>query len=163
MFVSTCCGVTAVATGHQLQRITPLIKAIETAEKNDFISQLATSQWIQEQQYQQQAVTALQPSSQQPVTIPVTDNRNSVTDAVSTVPEVTDKAVTQPVTDETQGVTDDAFQSYQPMYNSVMALKQQGVTDSDIIKDVLKQGGRNYEKGKAMLEALLQLGQSQGW
>ncbi len=55
------------------------------------------------------------------------------------------------------------MESYKPIYLSVMALKNQGVTDSDIIKDVLKQGGTNYQKGKAMLETLLQLGQSEGW
>ncbi|HEY9695614.1 MAG TPA: hypothetical protein V6D15_25730 [Oculatellaceae cyanobacterium] len=49
------------------------------------------------------------------------------------------------------------------MYLSVIALQQQGVSDSDIIKDVLKMGGINYKTGKAMLEALLQLGESQQW
>ena len=59
LFITSCCGVTAVATGHQLQRITPLLKAVEQAEKADFISQLATSQWVQEQRYQSEAVTAI--------------------------------------------------------------------------------------------------------
>jgi signal transduction histidine kinase len=171
LFITSCCGVTAVVTGYQLQRITPLIKAIETAEKNDFISQLATSQWIQEQHYQREAVTALQPSSQPAVTMPVTSsNENSYNDrndANSRDNEVTQKPVTDSLTNVTEGVTtavtDEGMEGYRPMYLAVTALQQQGISDSDIIKDTLKMGGTNYAKGKAMLEALLQLGQSQDW
>jgi hypothetical protein len=46
---------------------------------------------------------------------------------------------------------------------SIIALQQQGTSDSKIIKEVLGQSGRNFDKGKEMLEALLHLGQAQGW
>jgi hypothetical protein len=167
LFCTSVAGVTAIVTGGALQRITPLIKAIETAEKADFISQLATSQWVQEQQYQQQAVSALQPAQQQAVTIPVTANSNDCNDAVTRDNEVTDKPVTKPVTAETQlsvtTETPETMEHYRPMFHSVVALQQQGISDSDIIKDVLKRGGTNYQEGKTMLEALLQLGKQQGW
>ncbi len=163
LFLTSVAGVTAVVTGGALQRITPLIRAIETAEKNDFISQLATSQWVQEQQYQQQAVTALQPAQQQAVTIPVTANSNDYNDAVTRDNEVTDKPVTNSLTTATPSATDSEMEHYRPMFHSVVALQQQGVSDSDIIKDVLKQGGTNYPKGKQMLDTLLTLGKEQGW
>ena len=167
LFISTCCGVTAVATGHQLQRITPLLKAVEQAEKADFISQLATSQWVQEQRYQSEAVTALQPSSRPPVAMPVTDNSNDYNDAVPMDNEVMDKPVTDSITTATHPATptatDEGIEGYRPMYLAVTALQQQGVADSDIIKDTLKQGGANYQKGKQMLDTLITLGQSQRW
>jgi hypothetical protein len=167
LFVSTCCGITAVVTGSSLQRITPLIKAVEQAEKADFISQLATSQWVQEQRYQSEAVTALQPSQQQPVTLQQQNSYNGYNDAVPGDNEVSNEAVTDSLTTATPSVTDAAtdeeMEGYRPTYLAVTALQQQGISDSDIIKDVLKQGGTNYQKGKAMLEVLLQLGQSKGW
>ena len=170
LFITSCCGVTAVATGHQLQRITPLIKAIEQAEKADFISQLATSQWVQEQRYQSEAVTALQPSLQQPVTLQQQNSYNERNDDTAMDNEVSNEPVTDSITTATPSVTDavtpatdEEMEGYRPTYLAVTALQQQGVSDSDIIKDVLKQGGTNYQKGKQMLDALLQLGQSKGW
>ena len=167
LFVSTCCGITAVVTGSSLQRITPLIKAIESAEKADFISQLATSQWVQEQRYQSEAVAALQPSQQPPVTLQQPVIYNERNDVAARDNEVTSEPVTDSITTATPSVTatatDEGIEGYKPMYLSVIALQQQGVSDSDIIKDTLKMGGTNYAKGKQMLEALLQLGASQQW
>ncbi|AFZ15602.1 hypothetical protein Cri9333_4836 (plasmid) [Crinalium epipsammum PCC 9333] len=163
LFITSCCGVTAVATGHQLQRITPLLKAIEQAEKADFISQLATSQWVQEQRYQSEAVTALQPSQQQPVTLQQSNSYNDRNDAVARDNEAVTDSLTTATPSVTDAATDEGMEGYRPTYLAVTALQQQGISDSDIIKDVLKQGGTNYQKGKAMLEALLQLGQSKGW
>ncbi len=167
LIVSTCCGITAVATGHQLQRITPLLKAVEQAEQADFISQLATSQWVQEQRYQSEAVTALQPSQQQPVTLQQQNSYNGYNDRTAGDNEVSNEPVTDSITTATPSVTDAAtdeeMEGYRPTYLAVTALQQQGISDSDIIKDVLKQGGTNYKKGKQMLEVLLQLGQSKGW
>ena len=167
LFFTSCCGVTAVATGHQLQRITPLLKAVEQAEKADFISQLATAQWVQEQRYQSEAVTALQPSLQQPVTLQQSNSYNDRNDGIARDNEVTNEPVTDSLTTATANAvtpaTDEEMEGYRPTYLAVTALQQQGVSDSDIIKDVLKQGGTNYQKGKQMLDALLQLGQSNGW
>ncbi|MGB3205460.1 MAG: hypothetical protein WBB28_10760 [Crinalium sp.] len=167
LFITTCCGVTAVATGHQLQRITPLLKAVEQAEKADFISQLATSQWVQEQRYQSEAVTALQPSSRPPVTLQQANSYNERNDAVARDNEVSNEPVTDSLTTATatatHSATDDAMEGYRPMYLAVTALQQQGVADSDIIKDTLKIGGANYQNGRKMLDALLQLGASQQW
>ncbi|AFZ15743.1 hypothetical protein Cri9333_4988 (plasmid) [Crinalium epipsammum PCC 9333] len=167
LFLTSCCGVTAVATGYQLQRITPLIKAIETAERNDFISQLATSQWVQEQRYQSEAVTALQPSQQQPVTLQQQNSYNERNDDTARDNEVSNEPVTDTLTtlpaNAVTPATDEEMEGYRPTYLAVTALQQQGISDSDIIKDVLKQGGTNYSKGKQMLDALLQLGQSKGW
>jgi hypothetical protein len=174
LFFTSCCGITAVVTGSSLQRITPLIKAIEQAEKSDFISQLATSQWVQEQRYQQEAVTVLQPSLQQPVTPHNENSYNGYNDAVTKDNEVSNEPVTDSITAVTDSVTavtpsvtatatEEGIEGYRPMYLVVTALQQQEISDSEIIKDTLKMGGTNYAKGKQMLEALLQLGQSQGW
>jgi hypothetical protein len=167
LLITSGCGVTAVATGHKLQRITPLLKAVEQAEKSDFISQLATSQWVQEQRYQSEAVTALQPSLQPPVTRQQPDRYNGYNDAVPMDNEVSKEPVTDSITTATASVTeaatDEGIEGYRPTYLAVTALQQQGISDSEIIKNVLKQGGTNYQKGKQMLDALLQLGQSQGW
>jgi|GEM_PF-5561096 len=156
---SLSCGIAAVATGHQLQRIAPLIKAIETAERNDFLAQLASSQYVQEQQWQQQAMTALQP----PIAVGNSiDGNGGNVDTASGNENVTEK-VTEPVTDAMATQLDPTIAAYKPMYLTVMALQQQGIAESKIIKEVLQCEGRNYSKGKQMLDALLQLGQQEGW
>lgn len=163
LFVSTCCGISAIATGHQLQRITPLLKAVEQAEKADFISQLATSQWVQEQRYQSEAVTALQPSLQQPVITHNGNSSNGYNDAVPRDNEVSNELPNEVITAERPSERASEMEDYKPIYSSIIALKEQGMSDSDIIKDVLKLGGANYQAGKQTLTTLLQLGQSQGW
>jgi hypothetical protein len=42
-------------------------------------------------------------------------------------------------------------------------LKEQGLSDTKIIEDVLGMSGRKFSEGKQMLDALLQLGQSERW
>jgi hypothetical protein len=153
------CGISAVVAGKQLERITPLIKAVETAEKADFLDQLASSQYVQQSQWQQMAVTALQP----PVAVGNSFSGNGCNDELPSGNDVVTNSVTEPVTDAMTPVADAATEAYKPTYLAIMALQQQGVSESKIIKEVLGQEGRNYEKGKAMLEALLQLGQSEGW
>lgn len=63
LFGGLSLGISAVVAGKQLERITPLVKAIETAEKADFLDQLASSQYLQSQQWQREAMTALQVGS----------------------------------------------------------------------------------------------------
>jgi hypothetical protein len=151
LFGSLSCGVAAVVSGRQLQRISPLIKAVETAERADFLDQLASSQYVQQSQWQQMAVTALQP----PVAVGNSFSGNGCNDELPSGNEVVTDSVTEPVTDATE--------AYKPTYLAIVTLRQQGVSESKIIKEVLGQEGRNYERGKQMLEALLQLGKSQGW
>ncbi|HEY9692219.1 MAG TPA: hypothetical protein V6D15_08450 [Oculatellaceae cyanobacterium] len=159
LFGSLTLGIAAVASGHQLQRINPLLKAIETAERNDFLDQLASSQYVQQQQWQQQAVAALQ----SPAAVGNSFDGNGGNLDTASGNEVVTDSLTEPVTDATDNATLTAADTYKPMYLAVTALQQQGVAESKIIKDVLQQEGRNYSQGKAMLEALLQLGQFQGW
>ena len=159
LFGSLSLGIAAVASGHQLQRINPLLKAVETAERNDFLDQLASSQYVQQQQWQREAMTALQP----PAAVG-NDNfgNGGNVDTASGNEFVTDD-VTEPVTDVADSATLTAAETYKPMYLAIVALQQQGVAESKIIKDVLQQEGRNYPQGKAMLEALMRLGASQQW
>jgi hypothetical protein len=154
------CGVAAVVSGRQLERISPLIKAIDTAERDDFLTALATSQFVQQQHWQQQA---LAPTQLQPLSAPLslgnasgnTTGNNPGNGAIEPVTDSVTDSVTNPLTTVTE--------AYKPMYLSIIALQQQGTSDSKIIKEVLGQSGRNFEKGKEMLEALLQLGKQQGW
>lgn len=162
LFGSLSCGIAAVATGHQLQRIAPLIKAIETAERNDFLAQLASSQYVQQQQWQQQAMTALQPPIAVVNIIDGNGSNGGNVDTASGNENVTEN-VTEPVTDAMATQLDSTIAAYKPMYLTVMALQQQGIAESKIIKEVLQCEGRNYSKGKQILDALLQLGQQEGW
>ena len=159
LFSSLGCGITAVVTGKQLEKITPLLKAIETAEKMDFLDQLASSQYVQQQQWQQQAMTALQP----PAAVGNSFSGNGCNDELPSGNEVVTDSVTNSVTDATDTATLATTEAYKPTYLAVISLQQQGASDSKIIKEVLGQEGRNYERGKEMLETLLQLGQSEGW
>jgi hypothetical protein len=163
LFSSLSCGITAVASGKQLGRIAPLIKAIETAERADFLDQLASSQYVQQTQYQQAAMTALQP----PAAVGNDFFGNGCNDELPSGNEVVTDSVTDSVTNSVTDATDTATlattEAYKPTYLAVISLQQQGASDSKIIKEVLGQEGRNYERGKEMLETLLQLGQSEGW
>jgi len=163
LVASLTCGVAAVATGTQLEKIKPLIRAIDMAERDDFLTQLAASQYVQQQQHEQAATAALHPAVQ-----PGNSFGNEV---VNSTPERVasdrDRAVTNGApaeTDtETDGETGSETEAYKPMYLAVVSLQQQGVSQSQIIKEILGQEGRNYEKGKAMLQTLLQLGKQQNW
>jgi hypothetical protein len=166
LVTSLGCGVTLVVTGKQLDRISPLIRAIETAEKDDFLTQLATSQYLQQQHWQQQA---LQPAPfQQPFQAGNVAGNDTVTDVTEPVSMKRSSGERfNQVTDTGNGSGNNpgnaGTDSYKPLYYAVTQLKEMGVSDSKIIKEVLKQQGRNFETGKQMLETLLQLGQSQGW
>jgi hypothetical protein len=136
---------------------------MDTAEREDFLTALATSQFVQQQQWQQMA---LQPTTRPP--IQVEQVADSTGNASGNNPgNNPGNGAIEPVTDSvtnsvTNGVTS-AAEAYKPMYLSIIALQQQGTSDSKIIKEVLGQSGRNFDKGKEMLEALLQLGQEQKW
>jgi type II secretory pathway pseudopilin PulG len=166
------CGVAAVVSGRQLERISPLIKAIDTAERNDFLEQLAVSQYRQQQQWQQMALTPTQLQPLSDAIQPGNAGNETGNGAVTTVTKADSVNVAQDkqfnsVTDSGNGngnasVTD-GTEAYKPLYLAVTQMKEMGVSDSKIIKEVLKQEGRNFNEGKQMLEALIQLGQQQGW
>jgi hypothetical protein len=181
LFGSLSCGVTAIVCGNQLQKINPLVKAIETAERNDFLEQLAVSQYQQQQQWQQMA---LAPTTKPPIQINQVDSTphsthiqpsntgNSGNEAVTSVTKADSVNVSQDkqfnsVTDAGNGngnanVTD-GTEAYKPLYLAVTQMKEMGVSDSKIIKEVLGHEGRNFKQGQEMLEALLSLGQQHGW
>jgi hypothetical protein len=149
LFTSLSCGVTAIVCGNQLQKINPLVKAIETAEKNDFLEQLAVSQYQQQQQWQQMA---LAPTQLQPVSMavqPESSDQGSAT-SVDALPTSQNSKVT-------------GSEHFRSLWKSVSLLKEQGISDTKIIEEVLGMSGRKFTEGKQMLEALLQLGQSEGW
>lgn len=149
LFGSLGCGVTAIVCGQQLQKINPLIKALDIAEKNDFLEQLAVSQFQQQQQWQRLALepTQLQPIS--PALQPESDAPLSDTSA-SPLP-----------TSQTSEVNES--ERFRSLWKSVSLLKEQGLSDTKIIEEVLGMSGRKFNEGKQMLDALLQLGQSEGW
>jgi hypothetical protein len=147
LFGSLSCGVTAIVCGNQLQKINPLVKAIETAERNDFLEQLAVSQYQQQQHWQQQA---LAPTTRPPI---------QVNQVVDSSPDSTDD--TQLPTSQSPEVN--GSEHFRSLYKSVSLLKVQGVSDTEIIESVLGLGGRRFNEGKQALESLIQLGQQQGW
>lgn len=151
LITSLGCGVAAVASGQQLNKIQPLIRAIQKAETDDFMLQLAVSQFRQEQEWQQAAVQPAIAPSVQPA-VQVQDGGSSPggstsgqTSAELTNPEVAD------------------IESFRGLYKAVSSLQVQGVSDTKIIEEVLNLGGRRFNEGKAALAALIQLGEQQKW
>ncbi len=53
--------------------------------------------------------------------------------------------------------------SKQQLYLAIKALMLAEVPETFIIENVLKMGGRNWDKGKEFLQELLQEGETQGW
>ena len=153
LFGSLSCGVSAIVCGNQLHKINPLVKAIETAERNDFLEQLAVSQYQQQQHWQQMALapTQLQPLSQQvqPESSEASSEASSTT-STNELPTSTNSEV-------------NGSEHFRSLYKSVSLLKEQGLSDTKLVEEVLGMGGRKFNEGKQMLDALLQLGQQQGW
>ncbi len=51
----------------------------------------------------------------------------------------------------------------QQLYLAIRALIMVEVSETFIVEQVLKMGGRNWDKGKQFLQELLQEGEAQGW
>ena len=140
------CGVSALVAGRELQRITPLIQAIETAERDDFLLQVAVSQYRQEQSHWGAVL------QQAPVSPPETGET---------------AAPVSPGKDFGKDAGNDTIpgdvENYRPFYLAVTSLKHEGVSDSKIVKQVLGMEGANFAKGQKALQAILDLGKSQGW
>jgi hypothetical protein len=154
LFGSLSCGVTAIVCGNQLQKINPLVKAIETAERNDFLEQLAVSQFQQQQQWHQMA---LAPTKLQ--TVP--SQHSEAVKPESDAPLSTTSADSLPLTSQNSEVN--GSEHFRSLWKSVSLLKDQGVSDTKIIEEVLGMSGRKFSEGKQMLDALLQLGEQEGW
>ena len=153
LFGALGCGVAAVVSGRQLDRINPLLKAIDIAERNDFLEQLAVSQYRQQQQWQQMA---LAPTQLQPLSDPhSTHIQPESPESLSTTDD------TQLPTSQPSEVS--SSEQFRSLWKSVSLLKEQGISDTKIIEDVLGMSGRKFGEGKQMLDALLQLGQQQEW
>lgn len=71
-------------------------------------------------------------------------------------------SVTELVTGNS-GNSNQALEGYKALYKAVTMLQQMGVSDTRIVKEVLGQQGRNFDKGKQAYLALLQLGRQRGW
>ncbi len=121
------------------------------AERNDFLTQLASSQYQQELYWQQQASQLpFQPTSQLP---------DQLTEMGSDqVPSVS--GVSNPGSNGSNTETGDSFK---PLFQAVTLLQQAGVADTQIIETVLGKRGRAYGEGKAILSELIELGKQQGW
>lgn len=155
LFGTLGCGVSAVVAGHQLERIKPLIKAVESAEKRDFLTQLAASQYQQEMYWQHQASQPLQqqafhPTSELPGELPKMGS-----DQLPSVAAVSDSGSSSAITATAE--------HYRPLFQAVTLLQQQGVSDTKIVETVLGKSGRSFSEGKAILSELLQLGNEQNW
>lgn len=53
--------------------------------------------------------------------------------------------------------------SQKQLYIAVKSLLEMGKSETYIVKEVLGMGGRSWEKGKQVLQELLQEGEKQGW
>ncbi len=153
------CGVAAVVSGRQLDKISPLIKAIDTAERDDFLTALATSQFVQQQHWQQMA---LAPTTKPPIQINQVDStpHSDQVQPESDSPLSTTSTESLPTSQSSEVTGSEHFRS---LWKSVSLLKEQGLSDTKIIEDVLGMSGRKFNEGKQMLDTLLQLGQKQGW
>jgi len=165
------CGVSAVACGHQLEKISPLIEAIDAAEKRDFLTQLAVACHVQETQHRSAAMQSLSPTASESGNAGNGTGNKPVTDHPEPLPAVTKSESYQGVTAESaesespeSPESDPALAaSFKPYYLAVLSARAMGESDSKIIKEILGQEGRNFEKGKQMLANLLVLGQQQNW
>ncbi len=145
------CGIATVVSGNQLERIKPLLKAVDKAEQTDFITQLASSQYQQELYWQQQASQSLfQSTSELTPQLPEMGS-----DELPSVPGITDS--------ESYGSNAETADSFKPLFHAVTLLQQSGISDTKIIETVLEKRGRSFGEGKAILTELLQLGKEQGW
>ncbi len=153
LFGSLSCGVTAIVCGNQLQKINPLVKAIETAERNDFLEQLAVSQYQQQQHWQQMA---LAPTQLQPLSAPLSQQVQPESSEASSTTSTDELPTSQ--SSEVNG-----SEHFRSLYKSVSLLKEQGLSDTKLVEEVLGMGGRKFNEGKQMLDTLLQLGREQGW
>ena len=167
------CGVSAVACGHQLEKIAPLIEAMDAAEKRDFLTQLAVSCYVQETQHRSAAMQSLSPVKSE------SGNAGNGTGNGGNVDGASGNGVTekryQTVTAESHSESAESESaespesasslaaSFKPHYLAVLSARARGESDSKIIKEILGQEGRNFEKGKQMLQTLIQLGEQQGW
>ena len=145
------CGISAVMAGTELERIAPQIRALNKAEKEDFLNQLATAQYIQLQRYDMEAQQALKAETHPPVSAGETLRQDSPSQSTSQL------------TDSTSGVGSSDVEGYRALFQSVSLAKSQGATDTEIIEKVLGLGGRNFSQGKKALQTLLHMGQQQGW
>ena len=167
------CGVSAVACGHQLEKISPLIEAMDAAEKRDFLTQLAVACHVQETQHKAAAMQSLSPTASESGNggnesgnsgnvdgaggNGVTKNRYRTVTAESHSESAESESAESPESDPALAA------SFKPYYLAVLSARAMGESDSKIIKEILGQEGRNFEKGKQMLANLLVLGKQQGW
>ena len=153
-YLSLCstlaCGVSACVSGYQLQRISPLIEAFETAERSDFLTQLASSQYVQEQQWTKIASAEVEALHQ-----PLQSNHPP---GVAPAPETS-----TPQLPTSENLELPPAENFRSLYEAVSALKQKGVSDTFLIEKVLRMGGRRYPEGQAALETLLHMGTENGW
>ena len=156
LITSLGCGITSVACGHRLSKINPLIQAINQFEKNDFLTQLAASQYQQEQYWNR---LALETPTRPPIQI------SQVADSIpDSIPNSTSDSIPNSTSDSTSQTSEvPEVEGYRSLYLAVSNLKQQGVSDTQIIESVLGLGGRRFNEGKKALESLIHIGKEQGW
>jgi len=171
------CGISAAVCGHQLQKISPLIQAVDAAEERDFLTQLAVAEYVQQQSHRaayRQPLSPVKSESGNAGNESSNESGNGGNVDGASGNGVTEKRY-QTVTAESRSESAESESpespesalslaaSFKPYYLAVLSARARGESDSKIIKEILRQEGRNYEKGKQMLQTLLQLGQSQGW
>ena len=186
-------GASAVACGAKLEKIAPLIQAVDMAEARDFLKQLAAAEYVQAHQHKAEAKAILSPArqvesqieSQNGSAISSSSSKKvteTVTDAVSMVPAVS-QAVTnsernqvttaESAAENAESVPGESAESaknavaelasFKGLYFAVKEAEANGVSESTIIKEVLGQTGRNYANGRKMLETLDILAEKEGW
>jgi len=129
-----------LACGRKLERNQPLYKALEKAQENVFIHQVATSQYT----YEQEITKSAEPSSQVAVPrFPPPENFSGVEN-----PE------NQRESDFSgSGNSEENFPDQLDLEKISAAVKA-GEPDSFIITDLLGMRGRRYQEGKELLEEI---------
>lgn len=144
------CGITACVAGQQLKRISPLVKALEKAEQNDFMTQVASSQYVQEEAWMELATAEIASLQQQ--------QQHETLPAVA--PAVAPAGYQLPIPENREAPSPESFYT---LYQAVMKLKQKGVPEKEIIEDILQPKGGRFAEGKVMLEMLMGLGSDYKW
>jgi len=128
-----------LACGRKLERNQPLYKALEKAQENVFIHQVATSQYAYEQEITQAAQSTSQDLQQ---SLPVTS-------ATSTL-EVSEANGSEDFPTSTSTSATSEQLDLEVIREAVSA----GKSDSWIIENLLKMGGRKFAEGQALLKEI---------
>ena len=79
------------------------------------------------------------------------------------VDELRDSLEALVTADAAEQDTETSTSENKELYLAVKALLDSGKSETFVVEEVLKMGGRNWEEGKKLLQSILDLGQKENW